>query len=76
MSDIINKVRDEIVKRIEQYEEQNKKHMDDINDYEKKITHSKEKQAKVQNHLDEARNELYKIEEFIKWESDPYRCAE
>lgn len=70
LSDIIEKVRSEIIKRIDQYEEQNKNHMDDINNYEEKIKHSKEKQSKVQQHLDEARNELHKINEFINWKSD------
>lgn len=70
MSGVIIKIREEIANKISQLEVQNNKHMDDIKSYERKIIQAKDKQNKLQQHLDHERNELHKIDEYLKWSKE------
>jgi len=63
-------MREEVIKRIEQYEGQKGKHVDDIKKFEEKIKQAKEKQDKLQEHLNHEISELYKIDEYLEWKSE------
>lgn len=70
MSGVISKIREEIANRISQLEAQNNKHIEDIKTFERKIVQAKDKQNKLQQHLDNERNEIHKIDEYLKWSKE------
>lgn len=66
----LEKLKNEIEKRIRQYEKSDEAHMNDIMNLEMELSQKEEKRVKVQQMLKEAMCELDEVNEFIKWKSE------
>ncbi|MED3792412.1 hypothetical protein P4571_08145 [Niallia alba] len=66
----LEKLRNDIIKRLNQYEDTDEQHMNDIMDIEEKLKQKEEKREKVRQLWNAAKNELIEIDEFIKLKSE------
>lgn len=67
MSDILAKTREQILKRIEEYNKQGELHMEEEMELGMKINKVKEKQRRLSKLKDEAVMELNEIDSYLEW---------
>lgn len=68
--DIIYKLREEVVNRIELLEQQRGKHEEEIEKFMKKIEKADMKKKSLEEHLIEKKKELARLDEYLVWKKE------
>jgi chromosome segregation ATPase len=68
--DIIDRLQDEVLNRIELLEQQKGKHTEEIEKFKKKIEKAKEKEKSLEEHLKLAKEELTQLNKYLSWKSE------